>query len=1098
MQSFITLIDHAPYIIFFQNLSGWIIWGLLFVILIAVVVRNWRMGQPHALVNLLPCILLLISIPLCSLYLGIRFPVDQLSPLPGTITDPQVPSIVFLAALPILVWAGASGLSAAVVSGLLIGLLRALWETHTLFTPIEYGFVAVLITVFMRQDYRTRLYGFLRHPLGSAITTAILSSPLYILSMFITVQGTIPVKLDYAFTQTYPLMIARAIELIIAATIVELLLLFHMIPWYKPKLLKPSPSEASIQARFFNRIAPLLLVLLVGLILGDWLIANRAARALMQDRLESTASIAAKNLPYFMETGQNLLINLADVDLMDLSTEETETALAERLRVVPYFQQLFLFDAAGNPITGYPLTNYEELMPSKEERTGLTFTMHGVLIQTYPIQPSQESQTAQISMIAAIRDENGELRGILLGRTDLNENPYTQPAILALDEINDMGGEGIIVDENNRILYHPIASLVMSEYIGNIPAEPGFYDDVLPNGNKAYLYYAAVVGRPWKVLLTVPVEQSQQTALNIAFPLFILILIFSAVVFLSLRYGLNAVTGSLNRLAKEAAAVASGELDSPLQIHRDDEVGKFSQTFERMRVRLKRRLEELNGLLKVSEGVARHIEIDHSINKILEVAQTQGADSVRILLREQSLNSPEKSPLRVFSAGKMTDVYAELDQQMMDMMVGEEQLIIPNTARMRRIRGKNNKPHPGAIVALALRMEENDYGVLWLGYESPRPFDAEQIQFLNTLSYHTSIAAANASLFSSAVVGRQRLEAVLRATPEPVLVLDEHKNVILINPAALNVDGLVHGTEINRPLEEVVNNKDIRKLLLETPASPFDSSAEVNLPNGQSYEVTLSPVQISAELPAGVVCTLRDITRYKQQDSMKSDFVATVSHDLRVPLSMLRGYVTMLPMVGEINEQQKEYLEKIQTSVERMSKLTQNVLNVQRIEAGIALDIKSVDPEKVVQLVNQILSPQAIQKKIELTHLVSPANGEKVNLIEADADLLQQALYNLVENAIKFTPVKGTVCVQYEEVGDESIFSVQDTGSGIAPLDLDGIFSRKRQKSDAEGEESQVNGYGLTIVRSIAQRHHGRTWVESVLGKGSVFYLSIPQKQRQD
>ncbi len=1095
MQNVLTLITNPPYLIFFQSLTEWIIWGVLLAALLGVLVRNWQVKNPLSRNGGVFIFLFFAMIFVCSLFFGLRFPGENLRPLPGMLMNPQAPLMMFFIVLPIFVWAGYSGMSLAILSGLLIGLLSAFWETHSLVTIIEYGMIGFLISILIRQDYRTGFYRLVRHPLGAALFVALLSSPIYILSTFLTIHGSLPVKIDFAFTQTFSLMLTRGGEILLAGFFAEILMLSHIGSWYRPASLRPSPSQSSIQVRFFNRIAPFLAILLIGLMAGDWLIAGDAARILLEQRLQSTASIAAKNLPYFMETGQNLLVDLADSDLMKLSQSEMQTALAEKLRVVPYFRQLFLFDAQGNPLIGYPLRTYTEILPAKEEVSGINFARNGVPIQTYTIFPWLDGQTAQVSMIAQITNEAGELEGILLGRTDLSSNPYTQPAIQSLEEINQSGGEGIILDENNRIIYHPISSLVMSEYIGTIPESAGFYQDVSPDGSRTYLYYYPVIGRPWKVLLTVPLEQSQQIALDIAIPLMILILIFSVVVTLSLRFGLRSVTMSLNHMAKEAATIASGELNYTLQTHGDDEVGRFSQSFETMRIRLKQRLEELNGLLKITEGVARHIEVDQSIETILQIALAQGADSVRVILRDDNPVPGKIHNDRVFAAGRYTEVYSVLDRQIVDMMENEDQLIIGNTTRMRRLKLSQHKEKPGAVIALALRMEETYYGVFWLGFESPRTFDVEQVNFLNVLSYHTSIAASNASLFSKAVVGRQRLEAVLRATPEPVLVMDAQKRVLLMNPAATSIPGLVNAVEVDQPVEIAILNSSLKRILLEAPDNPYDFSEEIYLPNGHSYDVMISPVWISEELPAGLVCTLRDITRYKQQDSMKSDFVATVSHDLRVPLSMMRGYVNMLPMVGEINEQQKEYVEKIQTGIERMIKLTHNVLNVERIEAGIGLNIKSVEPEKIVDMVKQTLTPQANQKKIELSVDINPGQEENLRFIEVDADLLQQALYNLVENAIKFTQVKGKVSVSCREMGEDVLFEVKDNGIGIAPLDLKGIFERKPQKSAVEGDEEINTGYGLMIVKSIAARHHGRVWVESVLGKGSAFYLQVPRRQ---
>ncbi|MBI9048283.1 MAG: GAF domain-containing protein [Anaerolineaceae bacterium] len=1096
MQMIFTIIENSPYFILFQNSYEWVIWGVLLSILLIVIIRNWHIRIPKQRNEQTLVLFFLITLPICAFVFGVRPIGTYLQPLPGLPIEPQAPALMFLAVLPLLYWAGTSGKSLAILAGLIIGGLNGFWESHSLMTPIEYGFIGLTMAIFLRQDYRTYFYKFVRHPFGCAITAAILTSPLYVFSTFLTTQGSLPVKLDFAFTQTYLLILVRAGEIIFAGLIAEVLYLLRIGRWYRPLKVIPSPAESSIQIRFFNRIAPFLLLLLIGLMAGDWLIAGNAARNLLEDRLESTASIAAKNLPYFMETGQNLLLDLADPDLVGRDQDQVQAALAEKLRVVPFFRQLFLFDAEGNAIAGYPLNSLEEIQPAREEIAGIKFARDGVLIQTYTIDPWLNHQSAQISMIAGIQDKNGDLLGVLLGRTDLSSNPYTQPAIQALNEINIAGGEGMIVDENNRIIYHPISSLVMSEYIGTLPDQPGFSENLSMDGTQSYVYYYPVAGRPWKVLLSVPIAQSQQIALDIAIPLFVLIVIFSVVVSLSLRFGLRSVTSSLNLLATEASTIADGDLNYTLRSHNEDEVGKFSQSFERMRITLKRRIEELDGLLKVSEGVARHINAEDSIERILEIALLQGADSVRILLIDQQENNESTHKIRSFSAGELANDFAALDQQILDMMALEDQIIISNTNRMRRLKLMPMKHKPGALIALPLRMEDAYYGVLWLGFKSSRTFDAEQVQFLNTLSNHASIAAANASLFSRAVIGRQRLEAVLRATPEAVLVINEDKKVILMNPAALKVEGLIQKAEVDCPIEQVIKNPEIKKILLDSPASPFDSSYEVNMPNGHSYDVTLSPVWISEEIPAGVVCIMRDITRYKQQDLMKSDFVATVSHDLRVPLSMMRGYATMLPMVGEINEQQRDYMEKIQASIERMIKLTHNVLNVQRIESGMALDIKEIDPGKIVEMVNQILAPQTTQKKIDLSYEIKLLHdNEQIRLIEADADLLQQAIYNLVENAIKFSPVKGRVRVVYEELDQEALFSVEDNGIGIAPLDLKGIFEHQPQRGSSDGDEDSGSGYGLNIVKSIAMRHNGTVWVESTLGKGSTFYLRIPRVQ---
>jgi signal transduction histidine kinase len=240
------------------------------------------------------------------------------------------------------------------------------------------------------------------------------------------------------------------------------------------------------------------------------------------------------------------------------------------------------------------------------------------------------------------------------------------------------------------------------------------------------------------------------------------------------------------------------------------------------------------------------------------------------------------------------------------------------------------------------------------------------------------------------------------------------------------------------------------------------------------------------------VCVLRDVTEFKKLDALKSEFVSTVSHDLRSPLTLIRGYATMLQMVGELNEQQSGYARKIITSVENMSRLVNNLLDLGRIEAGITLQLEKVNIQDVLDKVVSGLQLQAAQKLIQLD-LEIPDQADL--LIEADQALLQQALYNLVENAIKYTEADGTVNVNLHSHEDRIIFEVRDSGIGIAPADQPRIFEKFFRAGRRGLQHDKGTGLGLTIVKSIAERHGGRVWLESQLGKGSIFFLEIPRNQ---
>jgi len=228
---------------------------------------------------------------------------------------------------------------------------------------------------------------------------------------------------------------------------------------------------------------------------------------------------------------------------------------------------------------------------------------------------------------------------------------------------------------------------------------------------------------------------------------------------------------------------------------------------------------------------------------------------------------------------------------------------------------------------------------------------------------------------------------------------------------------------------------------------------------------------------------------------MKTEFVSTVSHDLRSPLTLMRGYATMLEMVGVLNEQQQGYVKKIIFGVENMARLVNNLLDLGRVEAGVGLQLETIPLYDILERVTGPLQLQAAQKNIELT-VDTPKNT--MPLIEADPGLFQQAMYNLVENAIKYTPQGGRVDTRLKIVGDGMLFEVQDSGIGIAPIDQPRLFEKFYRGGQREAREQKGSGLGLAIVKSIAERHGGKVWLESELGKGSTFFLQVPLRQPKE
>jgi PAS domain S-box-containing protein len=447
------------------------------------------------------------------------------------------------------------------------------------------------------------------------------------------------------------------------------------------------------------------------------------------------------------------------------------------------------------------------------------------------------------------------------------------------------------------------------------------------------------------------------------------------------------------------------------------------------------------------------------------------------------------SELQVFAAGRAAQLMAPLDRGVLQLTREEGRAIIENLARARAVLDVG--PVAGrlhAVLALPLRQQHSFFGALWLGYDQPHVFSDSETNLLATLAGAAAVSVANTRLFEAAEQGRQRLAAILASTPDAVIVTDRNERVLLLNPAAEATFGLAGRPVIGRPVAQVLAHPALVRLLQDHRGGSQASAVEFELASGRTLFASASTIISADGSVLGRVCVLRDVTHFKEVDKMKSEFVATVSHDLRAPLTFMRGYATMLPMVGPLNERQRDFGDKIIGGVEQMTALIDDLLDLGRIEAGVDLAHEPVKMAEVIREVVQSLLPQAVHKELKLEVDV-PAD---LPSLAGDVTLLRQAVTNLVDNALKYTPKGGEVRLSARVQGAAFQFSVADTGVGIAPADQAHLFERFFRVRQRGSSQVKGSGLGLAIVKSIVERHGGRVWVESKLGQGSTFAFSLP------
>jgi len=1038
---------------------------------------------------------LFLLVPVLNLFLGIRLTSASIRPLPGLPADAPGSALMFFSAIPWLVGGGLLGPIPAALLGAFAGLIRGTWDLYSLFPILEYSILAVIFSQNIRQRYRTPAYRLLRQPLVGALLLIPIHLFFYTISALFTQWGTdvhSTARLDFAISNTWVVTLAFAGEMFFSGLAAQLVSVLFPAKWGSNKALQPSPSERSLETRFIFAVGSFILLLLFSLLIGGWWVAGESARGMLEDRLASTGESAAQSVPFFLETGQNLAVQLAEEPRMSSANgAELTSILAARIKAVPYFDQLIVLDTSSKAILAiYPEDTRPGFKLYPDEDMGVLLSTQGVLTQVYSIPPMTEEGSARVAFLAAIRSENGGVQRVLIGRTTIEANPLTLPLIKSLDNMRNLGGSGMLVDDANHIIYHSDSMHVLSQYEGEIRPEAFFYEDTAPDGTRQLVYYQPVFGRPWAVVLTVPAQQAQQLALSIATPLALMIVLLAVVALATLRIALRVLTSSLQGLALEANRIAQGNLDNPLLVKGEDEVSQLSRAFEQMRVGLQARLEEINRLLKVSQGVASSLEMQDAVKPVLEAIRSTGANSVSVVLSPSILpDTVIELPSR-FSLEDEQDVYAYLDEQILDLAQSQERIVLPNLTRSRELTFETGKPQPLALLAVALRHENRYYGVVWAGFEQPRKFSDSDIRLMTTLAGQAALAVANAHLYLTVEASRRQLEAIINSSPDPVIVTDHRNRLLLANHATTSAfkQG-VNDTMSGMETEKVIKLRPLLALLQSTISE--QQSTEIVLPDGRTYLATASPVMVD-EHQIGRVCIMRDVTHFKELDTMKSEFVATVSHDLRSPLTLMRGYATMLDTVGELNEQQQGYVKKIITGVENMSRLVNNLLDLGRIEFGVGLQVENVSVLDIIERVTGALQLQASQKNIQLT-LELPK--DMPHAVQADQALLHQAVYNLVENAVKYTPENGEVKISTLSNPENLIFAISDSGIGIPAEDIPHLFEKFYRGKQREARAQPGSGLGLAIVQSIAESHRGRIWVESTVGKGSTFFLLIPLYQ---
>jgi two-component system phosphate regulon sensor histidine kinase PhoR len=377
-------------------------------------------------------------------------------------------------------------------------------------------------------------------------------------------------------------------------------------------------------------------------------------------------------------------------------------------------------------------------------------------------------------------------------------------------------------------------------------------------------------------------------------------------------------------------------------------------------------------------------------------------------------------------------------------------------------------------------------GLLTLVHPEPGVFTQQDLDLAVAIGGLAAVAVENARLFTQVNADRQTLAAVIRNVRAPILVTDPDWRILLVNPPAAAILELSGEEATGQPLVTAIDNPDLVALLEEAAPEPGSTiSGEIHTQDGSSYLASLSPVP-----GVGHALVLHDITFLKRLDQLKTESMTAVSHDLRGPLSIILSSAEMMVRYTDLGREQRDFLRIISTTADGMRRLVERMLDLSRIESGQAMDWKRVSVEEMCQTALAEAEVQARLKGVELAADLIPGPP----LVRADVLWLGQAVANLLNNAIKYTPAGGevTLCAGPDMDQRNVLIEVRDTGPGIPADALETVFGKFYRVGTHKTIDQEGDGLGLALVRSIVEAHGGQAWVESEWGSGSRFFISLP------
>ncbi len=429
--------------------------------------------------------------------------------------------------------------------------------------------------------------------------------------------------------------------------------------------------------------------------------------------------------------------------------------------------------------------------------------------------------------------------------------------------------------------------------------------------------------------------------------------------------------------------------------------------------------------------------------------------------------------------------------------------------RVRQVEERLGTPL-GQVVGLPLLFEEELLGVIYL-FRTEYAFTQLDWQFLQGFADQAAIAVRNARLYHQLETERSRLATIIENSVNGIMILNAERRVLVINQALAAMLGLTPEIVVGRACHEVLTLHNVQGDDLCQPddvptftgTESLHCEGDLKRPGGGrlAVAVTYTPLYDGERL-VNIIANIHDITRFREEEEMKSTFASIISHELKTPVALIKGYAQTLarPDAAWDAETARQSLVIIEEEADRLEALINNMLDVSRIQAGgLRLDFDDVDLQGLARKVAEAYRTQTTTHQFELDF------PQLLPTVWGDEERLRQVLTNLISNAIKYSPNGGVIRIGgwSEEVPNAPttqrvVLFVADQGIGIPAQELPKIFDRFYRVDSTLRRSTAGTGIGLFLARAIVEAHAGEIWARSEEGKGTTFFIALPCEQAQN